>query len=371
MRATEFIAEARRNPRQNPKTSINQLIWKRGKTTVDKIAGMPNFFVSFTQIEKLGVNPKSTYDTPLGIYAYPGRYVELMMGDDASAENSLPFAGDQPWANLFSAQGNIIRISGIDSAERWEFYQKIIEVYTNWAKAAFGANFVWKEEVDKVERIINEAPHNAKIRTEGGTLWYVTMEVARMAADFLKSPKPIVWNKLWRALGVDGVIDNGKGIIHSAEPTQAVFFHIGAIKNVERVANKYSYDDVEARRSKGFQMANLIPVFAKMSPEKRLEQLRIEPRNIQYFKNPTKEEQLLAVTTDPNTVRLIHRPSEEAILTAVKEKPHVARFIPNLPFSAQEFLVATNANYYDMIQNPLPEITKYYEVKMGDKLKKN
>ena len=44
-----------------------------------------------------------------------------------------------------------------------------------------------------------------------------------------------------RQIGIDGCVDFlGDGIIHQNEPTQAVFFHIGAIKMVDRIQNKYS-----------------------------------------------------------------------------------------------------------------------------------
>jgi hypothetical protein len=69
MKISDIITEKRKFPEQNPKTSINQQI-------IDIYADAPmlndnetNCFVSFTHIDKLGVNPNSQHDTPLGIYA--------------------------------------------------------------------------------------------------------------------------------------------------------------------------------------------------------------------------------------------------------------------------------------------------------------
>jgi hypothetical protein len=47
------------------------------------------------------------------------------------------------------------------------------------------------------------------------------------------------WNKLFRDMGYDGVVDRkGQEIIHPYEPIQAVFFHSGAFKVVDMVYNK-------------------------------------------------------------------------------------------------------------------------------------
>jgi hypothetical protein len=87
------ISEARKNPEQNPKVSINQAIRQRLNKTKDKIDGaITNLFVSFTEIDKLGINPGSRYDTPLGIYAYPAKYVMHRIGNEREAAR-LPFAG--------------------------------------------------------------------------------------------------------------------------------------------------------------------------------------------------------------------------------------------------------------------------------------
>ena len=60
------LLEARKNPDKNPKESINSAFIRREKETTDFTAGdVRNSFVSMTLIDKLGINPKSKYDTPL------------------------------------------------------------------------------------------------------------------------------------------------------------------------------------------------------------------------------------------------------------------------------------------------------------------
>jgi hypothetical protein len=49
---------------------------------------------------------------------------------------------------------------------------------------------------------------------------------------------PVRWNKLFRKLGISGVIDSDdSGTIHSNEPTQAVFFSIESVNVITRIKN--------------------------------------------------------------------------------------------------------------------------------------
>lgn len=45
------------------------------KQASGRVGGTTNMFVSFTELEKLGIAPKSGHGTPIGIYAYPVDYV--------------------------------------------------------------------------------------------------------------------------------------------------------------------------------------------------------------------------------------------------------------------------------------------------------
>jgi len=59
-------------------------------------------YFSMTEINKLGINPQSIYKTPLGIYCYPltEEYKEKLIN------NELPFAGHQPYVQVFSIKPN-------------------------------------------------------------------------------------------------------------------------------------------------------------------------------------------------------------------------------------------------------------------------
>jgi len=57
------IKEARKNPDRNPHVGA----WDY----VDKYKNDEDVYISFTEIDKIGINPKSKFNTPVGIYTYP------------------------------------------------------------------------------------------------------------------------------------------------------------------------------------------------------------------------------------------------------------------------------------------------------------
>jgi hypothetical protein len=63
-------------------------------------SGIPVNYITFTAINKLGINPRSEYNTPNGIYTYPltkDILEQLKVG-------RLPFAQDQPYMSLVQPQ---------------------------------------------------------------------------------------------------------------------------------------------------------------------------------------------------------------------------------------------------------------------------
>ena len=223
------LFEARRNPSKNPKTSLNDQLQayydENGEDT----------FVSFTSVDKLGINPKSKYDTPLGIYTYPLSYVLREIGEYDSPKHVLPFAGDAPFVNVFTADSASVKhLADIDMTD---FRRHIVEL-----KLAF------PEHVSFIDSSVDSSEFQALHRSGGGRLWYVTKVLAERLSKGTSTKPPVMWNKIFRTIGIDGMVDAyGDGIIHHNEPTQAVFFRrVGIIKNEARIYNKYSPDAVEA-----------------------------------------------------------------------------------------------------------------------------
>ena len=98
--------EARKNPEMNPHIGA----WDY----VDKYQYDPDVYISFTEIDKIGLNPQSKYNTPLGIYTYPLKeFAEKYIFGSMSAvdeynklhiKNTVgsyaPFAGNAKYINF-------------------------------------------------------------------------------------------------------------------------------------------------------------------------------------------------------------------------------------------------------------------------------
>ena len=250
-----LIREARKNPEMNEKVSINQRVIDH----LEKAGNVPgtdvsNSFVSFTEIDKLGINPNSRYKTPYGIYSYPSFYVVDEVGERKSMSR-LPYVGDSKFANIFSVRGNIIDLGKVSSSDLSDLYQRVTELYIRYSGIQ-NRTSEWKDAIDFLEtNVFDVATTYAKIKTNGGVLWWVTKEMASrmMALDsWNTSNSAVSWNKVFIAMGIAGCIDSqGESIIHTNEPTQAVFFSSRAIADVQRHYNSYSPVDVKAGIAKG------------------------------------------------------------------------------------------------------------------------
>lgn len=252
MRITEFIPEARKNPTQNPKISGFQHIMRRFNNTNKKIQNIPNLFVSMTFVDKLGINPSSTYNTPVGIYSYPAIYVVDTVNTAKQNLNELPFVGNAPYINIFEASGNIIRLDNMKSNEFVSYAEGLAKFIHTFEVGEVDevTNELIKDDFEdvkvRVNRLIKKAKANALVQSPGGQFWYCTKSVVDELHDydsgFVGKSHAATWTMLFNFLGIHGCIDIGAGIIHSSEPTQAVFFNKRAIKNIERTHNKWSFD---------------------------------------------------------------------------------------------------------------------------------
>lgn len=93
----EFIEEKRKNPELNPKKFVD--------SELQKYKGQENIFITFRdpvedsagqKNKKVGINPKSGFSTPNGIYAYPLEYSLDEIENEGVVRGALPFASDRP-----------------------------------------------------------------------------------------------------------------------------------------------------------------------------------------------------------------------------------------------------------------------------------
>lgn len=201
-------------------------------------ANDPNAYISFTDIQKVGIKPTSEYNTPLGVYAYP---VQACWNE--IEYNSLPFAGNRPYVQVLIAQGNVQELSTYKNLEadiaklRARYKETVHHFY-----AGMEESFKEKTPDEAFDHLLstwgskpNTQPFGAVTNMDAVWLWNITHAIVSM----LPGEKPSVnWNRMFRELGYDGFSDKaGQGIIHRNEPKQAAFFSSRAYKHVAMFPN--------------------------------------------------------------------------------------------------------------------------------------
>lgn len=216
------LKEARRNPHLNPKISAYEAL----KPYSDD----PDYFISFTTEDKLGINPRSPYDTPLGIYTYPlaAIWKKERVSMYKNIGTSVPFAGNRPyvWLVKIKPNANIVDMEEYydpdyerDSftlkqyvlAHKEDFKSLFDEFNDESLYVALNQKFSWWAGLAKVNVPIMK-------------LWNVTRNLAKYRKTSKNVRSMVQWNFLLRqVLGYDGFIDLGSKYIHENEPYQAVF----------------------------------------------------------------------------------------------------------------------------------------------------
>ncbi len=65
---------------------------------LERYQGRKDIFGSFTHVNKLGINPQSEFDTPIGIYGYPIDFI--LENADETGQWILPYCGDNPYLHI-------------------------------------------------------------------------------------------------------------------------------------------------------------------------------------------------------------------------------------------------------------------------------
>ena len=154
-----------------------------------------DFFVTFVSEDKVGINPKSIWETPNGVYTYPVAWV---------LDNPVPFRG-----SVGPKKIKVLKILSkkvlSNKLSKNEYQEKIKQL---------------QKEYGLPDKQIDSWVEDAKVKTYFGKLWNVTRSIAKN----LKNEKTSnIWSTILLHLGYDVVIDNGDGVIHNNEKTQAVF----------------------------------------------------------------------------------------------------------------------------------------------------
>lgn len=239
------LTEKRRNPEVNVKKStLEELMKYKGRddvyvSFVSDVGVMSSFHNkhdgddqyragvrakgALTNVSghKIGINPKSQFSTPNGIYCYPIEHIINVFKNESS-----DFATDRPFAYVIQSIGNLL----------------IAPDYTEENLATDRAKLERLSTEEKMNHYVN----NALVDTPAGKLWAITRGIAmeqgrtkeRVSRGVINL-HPNKWNKIFRDLGYSGFSDiKGERIIHDNEPTQCVFFARNAFKVLETIVNR-------------------------------------------------------------------------------------------------------------------------------------
>ena len=262
------LFEARKNPSLNPKISAyEQLI---------KYKDNPNIFISFTEINKIGINPLSNYATPMGIYTYPlsSAWKKYQLGTYKTLQK-LPFATNHPYVQVleYNHTGKFVDVSEYNNLE-----SDISKIKSLYPDKLFSPHI---ESTEVLNIIIDQALDDAMPKNnEAAKFFNVCRYVVRVTesstiikrkesdkgyfpefSEYHPNQSARNWNTLLRKLGYAGFSDNtGLGIIHTNEPIQAFFTSTKTFNHLETIQNR---ETVNVNDMELFLSEEMIPELIK------------------------------------------------------------------------------------------------------------
>jgi hypothetical protein len=217
-----------------------------GADKLRKYADDSNIYISYTMVDKLGINPNNQYYTPTGIYTYPLKQVFHQMDAHDDVQN-VPFAGSNKFIWVCKATKPVMELSTYDNLH--DDIAKITAYLnkTNHWQDSLGLTFSSAAEL--VNFAISQA--NKSSNMDASRMWNIT----RIASGRNTSK----WNYILRVvLGYAAVSDKtGLGIIHPSEPIQTLFFSVDALKTIDKIINKNpNTDDASNALGRQYNLKN-------------------------------------------------------------------------------------------------------------------
>ena len=213
-----------------------------------------DYYISFTSIEKIGVNPQSTFRTPLGIYAYPLKqsWEKYNVGENKKVGRSMPYAGSSQYVWLVKKKKGIKFVNSAEDyteadleADKERLTEYVLKNKERYYKSFF-VDYPYYLKEHMVENYFNIWGRRANKKLPISKLWNITRNLAFRGRDIndiegnTRTSIITNWNTLfYKVLGYYGFADKtGVGYIHEHEPIQAVFFTKTAFDVVKFSQNK-------------------------------------------------------------------------------------------------------------------------------------
>ena len=208
------LLESRKNPHINKKTTIIDDLKHLQKEIDEKKLDVKDFFVSFMSLNKTGINPSSHFNTPVGLYCYPLSFVWSKHKQRLTDSLGLrEYPEDRVGYIKIYKIKDYSKVYKLRDQMSDEFLNQFYEQYPDllpYDPVTFG---------DLYELVYSEILQYEKNEDN----------------DYNINPSKTAKNStsIFRQLGIDGLIDEGDGIIHENEPEQAVFFNVRVLELIK------------------------------------------------------------------------------------------------------------------------------------------
>lgn len=325
---------------------------------------LSRYAVTMTSLPKVGVNPRSKYNTPVGIYFYPAEYyVETLHNGE-----SLPFQHGANYINIIELTTNDIMYLDDETEQNFE------RIVRRLLRLKIGSNNDDQEQYEKTVRYYaKQADSDAKVKTPGGKIWFLLYQVSRSIGELYHqrtrssfydpktyqgyTPPPrqaLAWNWLIRQMGYKVMIDPGTSVIHENEPNQGVIIDpAGTFRVVKRI---YNISDPELKDKELLAFLNS----DQATDADRIKAVNQRSNIFSNLQSPSEQVQIAAVEKYPWALAYIKTPSLTVQRIAVGKNPHNLntlrkKKIPIMP-ELQELAVGLDSETIKYIDNPTEEI---------------
>lgn len=358
------IIEARSKPDQNPKVSAYEKLLPYKDD--------PDIYITFTTLNKAGINPKSAFNTPNGVYTFPLALTwQMYQVDDYKNFNQYPnFVQDRPYIQVlkYTGHGRQLIISSNPHTSNYTDDDLTKDLATLQKKyhiddSEMNRN---KESATHFQGYYDEVP------TQGpaAILWTITRTIAygelhkRKRSkgydydnDDPSNPASRVtndWASVFRSLGIQLIVDEFHAVIHEAEPCQAVFFSSKAFKHIDTALVTRKQENTP--KSKSINIDHVIDYTERNGRDAKLEQYLLKVANIRdcftYWNN------VLELQRWPEfEVRLVNENNQQLFkeyVGSVQERcPEIEpEILKRMPFSSNRY-----SYFYvrDNVSSPWPD----------------
>jgi len=179
---------------------------------------------TMTNINKVGVNPQSEYETPLGVYFYP--LTNEMY--DSLIDNSLPFAGESENVSLVRLKdvqsSKWLRVTDVNQSIDLDKLQMKAFKFFDDSNKKFddGEDLDFDDTIERWNRWIKRESRLTNASLLFAYCAFLVQKFDKKSKNASSTIRGRRFNQILRHLGFIGVYDTGHGIIHQNEETQLV-----------------------------------------------------------------------------------------------------------------------------------------------------